>query len=224
MKLRLSPRLEAVLESLEPCALLADIGTDHGRVPIAAVMRGTARGAIAVDLRAEPLALARRHVEHAGLGDRIALVRGEGLRAVGDAPVDAVVLAGMSGTLMARLCAEAGPVRARVRQLVTQPITGAADLRSWALAHGFWLTRERMIEHRGRFFVVCVFAPGIGADPAYAVPGFESAALVHLGPHLLARRDPVALRWYRAQRERLERLPQTLLRDTELATYRATGA
>jgi hypothetical protein len=81
-----------------------------------------------------------------------------------------------------------------------------------------------MLEHRGRFFVVCVFAPGIGPDPAYAVPGFDTAALVRLGPLLLARRDPVALRWYRAQRERLERLPSTLLRDTELAAYRATGA
>ena len=52
MKLRLSPRLDAILEGLSPCALLADIGTDHGLVPIAAVVRGIAQRAMATDLRA----------------------------------------------------------------------------------------------------------------------------------------------------------------------------
>lgn len=214
-------RLEAVLEALDPCALLADIGTDHGRVPIAAVARGIARRAIAADLRAEPLALARRHIEKAGASDRVTLVQGDGLRALGDAPVDAVVLAGMSGTLMARLCDEAPAVLARVRQVVAQPNTGADDLRAWARAHGLWLTCEHMVESRARSFVVCTFAPGAGADPAYTLPGFDAEALVRLGPLLLARRDPVALRWYRAQVARLERLPRTPALDAELATWRA---
>ncbi|MFO0575750.1 MAG: class I SAM-dependent methyltransferase [Polyangia bacterium] len=224
MKLRLSPRLDAVLEGLGPCALLADIGTDHGLVPIAAVVRGTAQRAIATDLRAEPLAVARRHVERAGVGDRVTLVLGDGLSALGDAPVDAVVLAGMSGTLMARLCEAGRPVLARVQQLVAQPNTGAADLRSWARASGWWLTSERMLEQRGRFFVVCTFSPGAGPDPAYTMPGFDAAALTRIGPLLLSRRDSVALRWYRAQRERLEQLPSTRERDADLAIWRATGA
>ncbi len=223
MPFRLSPRLEAVLAGLDPCSLLADIGTDHGRVPIAAVARGIARSAIAADLRAEPLAVARRHVEQAGLCDRIALVHGDGLLALGDAPVDAVVLAGMSGTLMARLCAAAPAVLARVRRLITQPNTGADDLRVWALSRGWWLQSERMLEHRGRYFVVCAFSPGVGADPAYALPGFDAATLTRIGPLLLARRDEVALRYYRFQRERLERLPPTQERDAELAAWRETG-
>lgn len=212
-----------MLESIDPCALLADIGTDHGRVPIAAVTRGIAQRAIAADLRTEPLALARRHVEEADVADRVTLVLGDGLRALGDAPVDAVVLAGMSGTLMARLCQEAPAVLARARQLITQPNTGAEDLRAWARAHGWWLMRERMLESRARFFVVCAFAPRAGADPAYEVPGFAPEALIHLGPLLLTGRDPVALRWYQAQVRRIERLPRTPALEAELAMWRAAA-
>lgn len=219
--LHLSPRLEAVLDLLKPCALLADVGTDHGRVPIAAVTRGIAHRAFATDLRTEPLALARRHVEEAGVAAQVTLLHGDGLRALGDAPVDAVVLAGMSGALMARLCAEAPTVLARVRQLVTQPNIGADVLRAWARANGLWLMDERMLEHRGRYFVLCAFAPRSGDDPAYPQPGIDAEALTHLGPLLLRRRDPVALRWYRFQRERLERLPATPVRDAELAIWRA---
>lgn len=220
-----------MLATIDPCALLADVGTDHGRVPIAAVARGIAKRAIAADLRTEPLALARRHVEEAGVADRVTLVLGDGLRALGDAPVDAVVLAGMSGTLMARLCQEAPAVLARARQLIAQPNTGVEDLRAWARANGWWLTRERMIDSRGaaaprardrrsRFFVVCSFAPRAGADPAYEVPGFAAAALVHLGPLLITQRDPVALRWYQAQVRRIERLPRTPALEAELAVWR----
>lgn len=63
---RLSERLEAVVAALAPCELLADVGTDHGLVPIAAVVRGIAVRAIAADLRVAPLAGAQRTIERAG--------------------------------------------------------------------------------------------------------------------------------------------------------------
>ena len=52
----LSVRLEAVLQLLRPCAVLADVGTDHGLLPVAAVQRGLAERAIAADLRGGPAA------------------------------------------------------------------------------------------------------------------------------------------------------------------------
>ena len=205
----LSARLDAIVQSLLPCRRLADIGTDHGLVPIAAVLRGVAARAIASDLREAPLRVARRNIERARLETRITIAQGNGLAGLVGAGVDAIVLAGMSGELVVRLLAATPAVVDSAEQLVLQPNSDAHAVRTWARATGWHLRDERMVETAGRFFVVCAFAKGIGDDPAYAIEGWSPAALDHvrhIGPVLLARKDPVARRWCLAQRDRIRAL------------------
>ena len=198
----LSPRLEAILESLRPCVLVADVGTDHGRIPVAAVTRGIAERAIAADLRALPLSGARRHIDNQRVGDRVELVLGDGLLALGARPVDAVVMAGMSGELMVRLLGEAKAVLARVRQLVLQPNQNADLVRGWALEDGWHVREERLLKSSGRFFITLAFVPGSGPDPAYEVPGWPEAVLLLVGPLLVARKEEAARSYCEAQRAR----------------------
>ncbi len=219
----LSARLDAILSLLAPCRLVADVGTDHGLLPIAAVTRGIAERAIAADLRAAPLRSAARNLAAAGVSARVTVVQGDGILAIAAYPVDAIVMAGVSGALMVRLCGAAIDVLATVGQLVVQPNSGAALVRAWAREHGWHLTGERMVEEGGRFFVICAFERGTAKDPAYVVPGWSEADLTALGPLLLTRKDDVARRWYRSQRERIERLVQRGAPglDAELARFQA---
>ena len=199
----LSARLEMVLQLLRPCAVLADVGTDHALVPVAAVLRGVAQRAIAADLRDAPLLGARQHIERSGVADRVAVIKGNGLLPLVDKAVDAAVLAGMSGSLMVRLWDAAPHVLHTIEQLVVQPNQDLPLVRAWALRNGWHLRDERMLEVRGRFFTVCAFSKGRGADPAYAIAGWTEAALCLVGPQLLRHKDPVARKWYAAQRARL---------------------
>ena len=208
----LSTRLDAILTLLGPCRLLADVGTDHGMLPIAAVIRGIAEHAIAADLRAVPLRSASRNLEAAGAAAHVTVVQGDGIQALAPYPVDAVVMAGVSGALMVRLCSAAPDVLATASQLVVQPNSDTHLIRAWAREHGWHLTGERMVEEGGRFFVVCALAnaatgaTSAASDPAYAVAGWTEADLSVIGPLLLARKDAVARRWCHMQRERIARL------------------
>ncbi|MBQ5972608.1 MAG: tRNA (adenine(22)-N(1))-methyltransferase TrmK, partial [Oscillospiraceae bacterium] len=65
MSSELSPRLNAVAELVPACTILADIGTDHGFLPLALLRRGRIARAVCADLRAAPLASARRAFEAA---------------------------------------------------------------------------------------------------------------------------------------------------------------
>jgi tRNA (adenine22-N1)-methyltransferase len=199
----LSARLEAILELLLPCLLLVDVGTDHGIVPVSAVQRGITAHAIASDLRRAPLHLARQNIARAALSDRVSIVRADGLSGLSSGSVDAVVMAGMSGQLMVRLCDAAPHVLEGVSQLVAQPNSDANLVRSWALRHGFHLRDERMVRERGRFFVTCAFGREDGADPAYELPPWSESALCVVGPRLLTRKDPAALHFSEWQCERL---------------------
>ncbi len=199
----LSPRLETVVQLIRPCAVLADVGTDHGLVPVAVVQRGVAQRAIAADLRPAPLLGARNHIVRSGVADRVTVMLGDGLLPLRDQHVDTVVLAGMSGRLMLQLCDAAPEVLGTLQQLVLQPNQDVPQVRAWARDHGWQLQDERMVEQRGRFFTVCSFGKSAAPDPAYEIAGWTPEALYVVGPQLLLRKDPVARKWCETQRLRL---------------------
>ena len=60
---KLSARLAAVAALVEPGSRVADVGTDHGYIPIYLVQTGIADRAIAMDVRSGPLERARAHVD-----------------------------------------------------------------------------------------------------------------------------------------------------------------
>jgi tRNA A22 N-methylase len=203
-----------VLGLLTPCELLADVGSDHGLLPIAAVSRGLAERALAVDLREEPLRGAQRNLVRAELEDRVSTLQGDGVAALAGRGVDALVLSGLSGRTIERLCRAAPHVLAGVRQLVLQANQGADTLRAWALDSSWHLRDEVMVEERGRTFVACAFVHGVGADPAYALAGWPTTTLCKVGPLLLARKGALARRYCEAQHARF----------LELANVGAPGA
>lgn len=123
--------------------------------------------------------------------------------AVQDLGAQAVVIAGMSGDSMLRMFEAAPHVLAQLDQLIVQPNQNVSSVRAWALRSGWHLRDERMLEERGRFFVVCAFVRAEGADPAYSVYAWTDAALCQIGPWFLSRKDVVALRWFEQQRTRV---------------------
>jgi tRNA A22 N-methylase len=222
MSLVLSQRLECLLGLIHPCAVLADVGTDHALLPIAAVSRGVTQRALATDLREAPLAGARTQIERMGAADRVIVLRGDGLSCLQHRGVDCVVIAGMSGTTMLRMLEAAPQVLATVKQLILQPNQSVHELRAWALRNGWHLRDEHMLEERGQFFVVCAFTPGRGDDPAYALDGWTERALCAVGPGFLTRKDAVALRWFERQRARLARwVAQDIALRPELELWEA---
>jgi len=200
----LPPRLAAVLDLLGPCTVLADVGTDHGLVPVAAVQRGLCVRALATDVREAPLLAARMTVEAAELEDLVRLRRGDGLRALDGEAADGVVMAGMSGTLMVRLLGDAARLGRGIQQVILQPNKDQDLVRTWALHNAWHLRDERMVHEHDRWYVALAFTPGQGADPAYAGLPLSTEALTQVGPHLVRRADPLMRAWCLAQVARLE--------------------
>ena len=69
--MNLSKRLLAVASAVTPGNRVADIGTDHGYVPIYLVQKGWIPSAIAMDVNKGPLERAAQHIREQGLESRI---------------------------------------------------------------------------------------------------------------------------------------------------------
>ena len=60
--MKLSERLELVLSFVKPGESAADVGTDHGHVPVELVRRTIVKKAVAMDVRKGPLSRATENI------------------------------------------------------------------------------------------------------------------------------------------------------------------
>lgn len=132
---------------------LADVGTDHGYLPVYLLQRRRIRGAVAADIGAEPLAHARRTAEAYGVtGIDFRLC--DGLRDIAPDEVDTVVIAGMGGETIIAILEGAAWTKDGAHTLLLQPMTKAADLRYWLAVNGYRFTEERLVWDKNYLYPV----------------------------------------------------------------------
>lgn len=141
--MELSPRLQAIAEQVPQGAHLADVGTDHGHLPVWLLHRGRIDNAIAADLREGPLNRARETAQRFGVTKQISFRLCDGLSAVRPEEADTVVIAGMGGETIVSIL-EAAPWTKEGTLLLLQPMTGSAELRLWLQKHHYQITGERI--------------------------------------------------------------------------------
>ena len=88
---RISDRLRTVAHMCNKGAVVADIGTDHGYLPIYLVQEGIAPSAIAMDLRKGPLEKAKKHICDNCLEDRIQTRLSDGLEKLSENEDDIII-------------------------------------------------------------------------------------------------------------------------------------
>ena len=153
MNITLDSRLGCIAEAIGSACIVADIGTDHGLLPIALLLRGQAERAVACDIRQGPLDSARRNAERYGVSDKVELVLTDGFHGVEVYSPDAVVISGMGGELIARIISEAPYLRGDVR-LFLQPMTRAESLRRYLAQNGFSIAAEHLARDGKRLYSV----------------------------------------------------------------------
>ena len=161
----LSKRLECIL-SLVPGNIhtAADIGTDHGMVPVNLLKRGLVSRVIATDLREGPLKAARELVQREGLQDAVQLRLGDGLKPLQPGEADLIIIAGMGGALMQRILKEGSLSACKARQLILSPQSELPAFRRFLQKEKFFIEQERLVEEEGKFYSILSVKPGSVQD------------------------------------------------------------
>lgn len=147
-------RLLGILDEIRPCGCLADIGTDHGYIPIYAVKKGIAQTALAVDIKTGPVIVARKNIEKHQLQESIGTLVSDGFKELRNVHFDSVVIAGMGGTLIADIMNEGFALLKKCKQIVVQPMNDIEECRGWLLDQSFEITAENIVEDGGRIYVI----------------------------------------------------------------------
>lgn len=224
---KLSDRLQQLLEQIPEGSRLADIGSDHALLPIAAVESGKAVFAVAGEVNPGPFEAARKGVAVAGLGKEISVRRGDGLEVLEPGEVNCITIAGMGGALIASIL-DRGQSQGKLKgvtRLVLQPNVGEDILRRWLLNNDWVLVAESILEEDGKLYEVLTAVPEdvnaeitneqlyrdltIGAG--YIVRGQET--LLQMGPWLLRAPNEVFFAKWQGEIDKLEGILTSLSRS-----------
>ena len=78
--MELSKRLNWILEKVDKCETIMDVGTDHGYIPIYLIKNNIAKKVIASDINKSPLEKAKINAKLENISDKIDLRLGGGVK------------------------------------------------------------------------------------------------------------------------------------------------
>ena len=152
--IRISDRLRIVAHMCDKGAVVADIGTDHGYLPIYLVQEGIAPSAIAMDLRKGPLEKAKKHICDNCLEDRIQTRLSDGLEKLSKNEADIITICGMGGRLIADIVTKGKDVITQNTLLVVSPQSEVGEFRHFLVSQGFEIEDEQMLKEDGKYYFI----------------------------------------------------------------------
>lgn len=155
-KLKLTNRLLKIASLVSENKRLADIGTDHGYIPVYLLNEGKINFAILADINKGPLENARSEVKRNKLEDKVDLRLGSGIEVLKKGEVDEVIIAGMGGILIGELLEANKEVAHSVDRLILQPMQAQEELRQYLLNNGYEILDECLEKEDFRIYEIIV--------------------------------------------------------------------
>lgn len=156
----LSPRLQAVADLVPAGAKLADVGTDHGRLPVWLIQHGVVERAVCSDLRPGPLSRAKALAERWQVSDRAVFRLCDGLSEIAPYEADVITIAGMGGETIAEILHAARWSNQPGHIYILQAMSGMDGLRRYLSGNGFAILGEVLVEEGDTLYVVLLAQPG----------------------------------------------------------------
>lgn len=150
--IKLSQRLTHLADMVTKGVVLADVGTDHGYLPIYLLQTKRIRHAFALDIRPGPLLRAKEHIAACGLSSYITVRRSDGVAALAPGEADSVLIAGMGGGVMLHILEEGEPVLSLARELILQPQSNLQKVREYLYRNAYEIDREDIVWEGGKFY------------------------------------------------------------------------
>ena len=183
--MKLTDRLLKIASLVDNGKRIADIGTDHGYIPVYLLNQNKIQYAILGDVNKGPLENARKEVTRNKLQDKVDLRLGSGIEVLKENEVDEIIIAGMGGMLINNLLKANEKVAHTTEKLILQPMQAPEELRMFLYQNGYKILDEHLVreEHRLYEIIVCKYE---GLEPQEIDPIYYE-----IGLKLIENNDPL---------------------------------
>lgn len=154
--MKLTDRLLKIASLVSDGKKIADIGTDHGYIPVYLLKEGKVPFAVLADVNKGPLDNAHKEVIQNNLLDKVDLRLGSGIEILEIGEIEEVIIAGMGGILISELLEAKKEVAHNVEKLILQPMQAQEELRYYLLNNGYEILEEVLVREDFRIYEIIV--------------------------------------------------------------------
>lgn len=199
----LSKRLETVAKMVTIGNVVADIGTDHGYVPIYLVKNKISPFAYAMDINEGPVKSATQNIEREGLAGQIQVIQSDGMEKLKPGAADTVIITGMGGELIVDIL-EKSTVNDTVKEFILSPHRRVDLVRKYMNDRGWHITEEKMLVDAGKFYTIIKAVKGEESDP------YSEIEYIY-GRYLLNEKDAVLKEYLEKENNKFQKIRDVML-------------
>lgn len=215
--MELSKRLQIIANHVDKCDSIADIGTDHGYIPIYLVKKGICARAIASDINKGPMEKAKINISFEGLSEKIKVYLGAGLVPLKVSEVSGIIIAGMGGNLIRDILLADMPKVKKYEFMILQPAQNPEILREFLYNNNYEIIDEDLIKEDGKYYELFKVKYSRGNK-------FNKGELkeinYEISPLLLSKKHPLINEYISSKIEKYEKIEGFIKEDTDLAKKR----
>ena len=197
MIMELSNRLETIASFVTEGYVVADIGTDHGYIPIYLTSNGNCPRAYAMDVNKEPLSRAKTHIEEENAGEVVSCILSDGLHELPQDDVDLVV----------RILEQDFDKLANVKELILSPQSHLERVRHFLNDHGFRILEEEFLKEDGKYYVVI--------RAVHGKQQYDKECFYRFGEELILAKHPVLLEYLDQEYVKYSKIKESLTDDSK---------
>ncbi len=212
--MELSKRLNFIINNIDNSTVLADIGTDHGYIPLYATQNGLCSKAIAIDINKDPLDKARLNAILEGAGDELEFRLGDGLKPLEKDEAEVVIIAGMGGNLIRDILEESIDKVTSLNYLILVPAQNPEVLREYLYNNDYEIICEDLCEEEGIYYELFKVRKKDGESMALDPIYYE------VSPKLLMQKHPLMKEYLNSKIENYKKILSFITESTVSAKER----
>ena len=147
----LTERLKTVASFVNNGAFVADIGTDHAKLPIYLLQAGIAERVIATDINKKPLEKASERINKHNAKVELRLCGG--ISGISAGEIDTVIIAGMGGETIAEILYNDIEKLENIN-IILQPMTAQRELREFLYNNLFCIKHEKVVAEKEKIYTI----------------------------------------------------------------------
>jgi tRNA (adenine22-N1)-methyltransferase len=182
--MNLSERLNCISKIIPKCKCLADIGTDHGYIPIYTVSNGICDYAIASDIKKGPIIIAKKNICKHNLENKIETRVGPGLSVLKIGEADVILICGMGGNLISEILRENKLIAESADCLILQPVQYPEELRKYLIKSNFCIVDEELAFEDNKYYHIIKVKKGKSL-------GYDKEVYFYTGLQLIKKKHPL---------------------------------
>lgn len=155
--MKLSMRLTAIRDMVPKNSIVADIGTDHGYIPVSLIKNKISKKVIGTDVSKGSLDKIIDLVNSLDMGKEIETRLGYGLDVIKPYEVNTLIIAGMGGMLIKDILVKGKNTTKSINNFILQPMVGAKELREFLIKNNFKIVDEDLVYEEEKYYEI-IFA------------------------------------------------------------------